>query len=217
MKSIDYVSASRGNLLSELISSEYGGVAKFCQDTGEDYGAIHKYVNGALRIGDKVARRLEGFFKVNAGYLDKNIPNKLLTNVPVVSIDEAKSINFKLEQNEASENILLENGLVKAYAWKTESLMALVANNDSMEPTIFEGDYVVIDCAQKNIIPNKVYALSVHGDFYIRRLDKSIETGGLILIADSNLYNLNNKYKSIELKHDNFHIIGRVVYVPRVL
>ena len=210
MKNIDFISASRSARLWPLILGRYGGIAKFCQDTGEDYGAIHKYVNGMLKIGDRVARRLEGLINVDSGYLDEDIPRYLTTNIPLLSIDMMKSVAYNPKIFKSDKSFILRQDLIKAYNWNSNALIALIVSDNSMEPTMSEGNYVVIDCAQANIIQNKVYAILIHDDFYIRRLSKSPETGSLIISSDNNI-------KSSELGHQNYRIIGRVVYVDRVM
>ena len=216
MTDIDYISASRGALIYAEITKQYGGIAQFCHDTGEDYSAIHKYVHGALRVGDKVARRLEPLIKFSPRELDKNIPKQLGTNVPVLSLASLKAGNLFLPEN-SEDYISLNDGLIKAYGWNRESLISIIFDNNSMEPTIQSGSYVVIDSSQKKVVLNKVYALLVYEEFYIRRLDKSPESGKLILLPDSHLFKVNNLFAPTEISHENYNIIGRVVYAPNVL
>lgn len=83
---------------------------------------------------------------------------------------------------------------------------------DSMEPTIQEGDYVLIDQSQKEIYSGGVYALGLEETIMVKRLDKHPHE--LIVLSS------NSRYSPIILQGDELEtvrIIGRVIGVWRDL
>ncbi len=218
MKNFDIIDLSRSSVLGELINKRYGGIQEFCQQTGEDYGAIHKYLNQVLKMGDKVARRLEEeVFKVTQGYLDKNVAKEKVTYIPIVPtiLEDGQNIADLIQQT--TETSLLENSTIEAFGWNIDTLIIFIAKDDSMEPSIPEGAKAIVDYSQKNIQPNKVYAIRIFNDIYLRRINKSQVTGNIVLTPDSLTFSNNTNYEKLELKHDNFEIVGRVVFLKDAL
>ncbi len=218
MPTMDIIGVSRSNILNSIIISNYGGsVQNFCTATGEDYGAIHKYVNQALRIGDRVARRLEKVMELTNGYLDKSIPKFDVTEVPVITTRFSSNEQLKDLISSSVTLSAVENDLIENYKWNKEALVMIIAEDNSMEPTIRAGIQVIIDCSQREIIQNKIYAIRIHDDIYLRRINKSQSTGMLIISPDSETYQVNNQFKSFELDHNNYEVIGKAVFIKGAL
>jgi phage repressor protein C with HTH and peptisase S24 domain len=91
---------------------------------------------------------------------------------------------------------------------KPNKLAAMTASGDSMEPGIFNGDSLLIDTSQTNVVDGKVYALWYDGGERVKRLFR-LPGGGLRIKSD------NPEHGSIELGPDysgHVRIIGRVVH-----
>ncbi|WP_246038608.1 S24 family peptidase [Chitiniphilus eburneus] len=106
------------------------------------------------------------------------------------------------------------NAFRKAWADRLEispeHSATLVAEGDSMEPRICDGDSLVVDYRKSDIRDGKVYALIWQGEFYIKRLLKEAG-GGVVLHSDNEA-----KYpaRRIPAEHlDELQIIGRIVAV----
>jgi phage repressor protein C with HTH and peptisase S24 domain len=83
---------------------------------------------------------------------------------------------------------------------------------DSMEPSIREGDYVLIDQSKKEIYPGGIYALGLEDTIMVKQLDRRPDE--LVILS------ANSKYSPIILRGDELEtvrIIGRVVGVWRDL
>lgn len=61
---------------------------------------------------------------------------------------------------------------------------AIIADGDSMEPTIKAGDIIFI-VPDDTIRDSKVYILNIDGETYCKRVYKDISTGGIILKSDN--------------------------------
>lgn len=91
---------------------------------------------------------------------------------------------------------------------KPAKLAAMRASGDSMEPTIHDGDSLLVDTSQTAVVDGKVYALWYDGGERVKRLFR-LPGGGLRIKSD------NPGFDTIELGPDysgHVRIIGRVVH-----
>lgn len=90
----------------------------------------------------------------------------------------------------------------------TMVLMDVMGN--SMEPEIHEGDTVLIDQSQRDIIAGGIYAVGVEDTVMVKRLEK--RPGGLALMSD------NHDYSPIVLRGEELEtvrVIGKVIWLSR--
>ncbi len=83
---------------------------------------------------------------------------------------------------------------------------------DSMEPELKEGDTVLIDQSQRDVLAGALFAVGIEDVIMVKRLEK--RPGKLILLSD------NPAYESIILSSEEMksvRIIGRVLWVGREL
>jgi len=91
-----------------------------------------------------------------------------------------------------------------------DHMVAMEVFGQSMEPVIREGDTVLIDQSQKNIIAGAIYAVGVEDTILIKRLEK--HPNKLVLCSD------NKDYSPIFLEReeaDKVRIIGKVIWSCR--
>lgn len=80
---------------------------------------------------------------------------------------------------------------------------------DSMEPTLYDGDSVLVNEGEsENIVDGKVYALRYGNELWIKRLFKKLD-GSLILHSDNTVL-YQREELSPEMVDENITIIGRV-------
>lgn len=95
---------------------------------------------------------------------------------------------------------------------KDMRLMTVVG--DSMEPTLYEGDIVLVDLSKKAPSKEGIYALRIYDGLVVKRLQRLSRTK-LRVISD------NPKYPpqevDLEGETNDFAIIGRVVWMGREL
>ena len=87
-------------------------------------------------------------------------------------------------------------------------LMDIFGN--SMEPELKDGDTVLIDESQKDIISGAVFAVGVEDTIMVKRIEK--HPNALVLLSD------NRDYTPVHLRlsdGDGVRIIGRVIWVGR--
>ncbi len=91
-----------------------------------------------------------------------------------------------------------------------EELVLIEARGDSMDPTIADGDAVLINCAQKKVIDGHMYALRTKNAIMVRRL-QPIGAARIKVMSDNKLY---DSYE-IDLESGDIEIIGQVIWIGR--
>ncbi|MBF0412875.1 MAG: helix-turn-helix domain-containing protein [Desulfamplus sp.] len=89
-------------------------------------------------------------------------------------------------------------------------MVAMDVSGDSMEPEIRDGDVVLIDKSQQEIINRKIYAVGFDDSIFIKRLEK--HPGRIVLCSD------NRAYAPIYLNDNDMEktrIIGRILWSSR--
>jgi phage repressor protein C with HTH and peptisase S24 domain len=89
-------------------------------------------------------------------------------------------------------------------------MVAMEVFGQSMEPVIKEGDTVLIDQSQKNILAGAIYAVGVEDTILIKRLEKHPDK--LVLSSD------NKEYEPIYLpkeETDKVRILGKIIWSCR--
>jgi phage repressor protein C with HTH and peptisase S24 domain len=113
----------------------------------------------------------------------------------------------------------IEKGTRERYAfrraWLTakgnvEDLVLLEVRGDSMDPTITDGDAVLIDCSKKQVVVGNMYALRAKNAVMVKRL-QPIGAGRIRVMSDNKLY---DSYE-IDLAVGDIEILGQVVWIGR--
>jgi phage repressor protein C with HTH and peptisase S24 domain len=136
-------------------------------------------------------------------------PDGELTAVP--------AIDLRLSAGHAAFVPIIENGIQKSFMFSTAFLkrkgqpahmVLMTLNGNSMEPEIKDGDMVLIDQSQKDLLPDKIYAVGVEDLVYLKVVNTL--PGKLILTS------INKDYPTVELdlrvQTDSVQILGRAVW-----
>lgn len=112
-------------------------------------------------------------------------------------------------ENETSRDVKLPEDWVRRVSGRSpRNLIIAQAQGDSMEPTIADGDEMLIDITDQHLTNGKIYALSVAGTLLVKRIQLSV-SGITRLISD------NKDYDPEDIDHrtsSEVHVIGRVVW-----
>jgi phage repressor protein C with HTH and peptisase S24 domain len=84
---------------------------------------------------------------------------------------------------------------------------------DSMEPTLSDGDVVLLDMTTKSVLDGSIYALQLNGGLLVKRIQRKLD-GSVVVKSDNPRY---DQEEVSEDKADRLKIIGRVVWVGRRL
>ena len=91
-----------------------------------------------------------------------------------------------------------------------DHILLLRIMGEAMYPTLRDGDVVLLDTAQKDVVEGNIYVLRMDGQMIVKRLAK--KPGSLVLISDNR-----SLYEPIEVPFPGSEIavIGRVVWLGR--
>lgn len=127
-------------------------------------------------------------------------------------------LGVRLSAGNGHEQVEIEFGKATPQAFRAEwvrekrlrpnKLAAMNASGNSMEPGIFDGDSLLVDTSQTEVLDGKVYALWYDGGERVKRLYR-LPGGGLRIKSD------NSDYPPVEVtasQLEHVRILGRVVH-----
>ncbi len=82
---------------------------------------------------------------------------------------------------------------------------------DSMEPTLSDGDLILIDMSTRRVKDNAVYVLQLNGTLLVKRIQRKLD-GSVIVRSDNTIYEPETVNSEML---DSLNIIGRVVWCGR--
>lgn len=191
-------------------------------------------------MGDDVARRIEERLGKPRGWMDStrsqepassyglspirtwehetDLPPGEYVQIPKFEVhlsagkgDEQRNLGLQIQlEFLQADTIAFRSDWIRKMRLRPAKLASMRVVGDSMEHRLHDGDAVVVDTSQTEVIDGKVYALWYDGGERVKRLYR-LPGGGLRIRSDNDA-----KYPPIELKEDSaatVHIIGRVVHV----
>lgn len=171
------------------------------------------------RIPDKWIVKLYRKFGLNPGWIETGAGHAFINKQSDSDVDfkAIPKVAARLSAGTGSFDI---NDAVTDYLsfqkkWlsakgSANSMVAMEVFGQSMEPVIKEGDTVLIDQSQKNILAGAIYAVGVEDTILIKRLEK--HPNKLVLCSD------NKGYDPIFLEKNQLEtvrIIGKVIWSCR--
>ncbi|MCW8960170.1 MAG: hypothetical protein OQK29_01320 [Ignavibacteriaceae bacterium] len=97
---------------------------------------------------------------------------------------------------------------LRKHGLKAKNLMVNYVRGDSMEPTMNDGDSILIDTSRTNIIDRNIYAIVLGGDLKVKRLVQKFN-GSIEVISDNPMHET-EIISGSDLEY--LHIIGEAVY-----
>lgn len=89
------------------------------------------------------------------------------------------------------------------------NLAALSAYGDSMSPTFADGDILLVDRGVTSIQLDAVYVLQLNDELFIKRIQRRITDGAVIIMSDNPLY----QPVTVENgERANLRVLGRIVW-----
>jgi phage repressor protein C with HTH and peptisase S24 domain len=138
--------------------------------------------------------------------LDDDSP--LLYKIPKVTLKlQAGVTGFQTEPDRRDGGTM---GLSKNWAdrrgYAPEHLLAIEVKGESMEPTLYEGDTVIINLADKNLVDNAVYAVNYEGESLVKRITRD---GGQWWLSSDNQDQ--RRFYRRQCRGSDCIVIGRIV------
>jgi phage repressor protein C with HTH and peptisase S24 domain len=196
---------------------------------------ISQLITGRASFGEKAARRLEKDYGMGPGYLDNAdlvlnkgeevlaIELKKLGAKPANPIlDEGSEyvaisrVEFKLSAgikgfaieplNGENAPIFFRKDWLDKRGYDPKHLHAIEVTGSSMEPSLFEGDLVVVNTKDIKPVDGEVFAANFEGELVVKRLIR--EAGKWWLSSD----NADKRRFPNKLCDENCFVLGRIIF-----
>lgn len=135
--------------------------------------------------------------------------------VPIFDIRAAAGAGALVEDGEpTSYQMFRENWLRTLTRASLEKLSGITVSGDSMEPSLRNGDQILVDRSFTRVRGEGIYVLLVDDVLQVKRLQRSPKDGSLEVMSDNQTY---RSYRLDPNEERNVHIIGRVLWFGRAL
>lgn len=201
-----------GWFTGETKTIEGSNLTKAAEALGVD---PHWLATGESRAGE--ARAAYGIAPILAWEHPDELPEGDYVMIPRFEVqlsagkgDEQRNLFHMQIELITSEPLAFRADWIRKRQLKPGKLASMRVAGDSMENRLHDGDAVVIDTSQTEVIDGKVYALWYDGGERVKRLFRR-PGGGLIVHSDNE-----KKYPQLTLtaaECEHLRVIGRVVHV----
>lgn len=103
------------------------------------------------------------------------------------------------------ESMAFRRNWVKRMGLDVNRLAVVTTRGDSMEPTLSDGDIVLVDMRQTTIVDGAIHVLRNNGDVLVKRLQRGF--GDQVIVRSDNRI-----YRELEAAVDELNVVGRVVW-----
>lgn len=200
--------------------SELARRVKLSQPT---INALVKGNNASSRHLHRIAAELETSPAYLAGETDDDAPVSVapsaldalaekmdLAVVPELEIGYSMGAGSVFDQYEQKGIVPFQRAWLRSMMRGTiADLFVARGEGDSMQPTILDGDIVLIDTAQKNIRQqDRIWAVA-YGDLGMIKRVRRLPGGNYVLLSD------NSAIPPVECADEEMHVVGRVIWIGR--
>ncbi len=196
----------------------------FAAKIGVSLGAVQKWEYSDTPPGGEALRKIYEIFGININWLLSGDGPKHKQDV----MDEKKPDESYFDMvpmavarlNAGGGSVVISEGFKESYAFRKEwvsriatgrkKIFLMQVEGDSMQPTIYEGDTVMIDQGRTDIRTGRIYAIGVGDTIMVKRLELLPDT--TIKIRSDN-----QAYDPYITDASNIRVIGQVIWFAREL
>lgn len=131
--------------------------------------------------------------------------------VPVFDVRAHAGAGALVEDGEPTSHEFFRESWLRRLARDSVSSLSIIdVSGDSMEDTLRSGDQILVDRSVRRIVKDGIYILLFEGQLLVKRCQRDISDGAIIVKSD------NPKYDPIRLKKGAaLDVIGMVLWVGR--
>lgn len=164
--------------LKKYIDTHFNGsINAFAKSIEKNSSQFYNLFKGERSFGQNLARDIEEKLGLSRGYLDQDHDKPTLEQ----NTFRIPEYNVKLSANpQSGAEVLSPDNIVKyhtlndtfltEYKVKQENLAVVSVTGDSMEPTLLNGERVIIDISRREPIDNRVFAITTKNQTWVKRL-----------------------------------------------
>jgi phage repressor protein C with HTH and peptisase S24 domain len=199
-----------------MLCERAGSANALAKAAGLSPSGFHRYLTGG-EPSRKVLVALARAANVNLlwlatgeGAMDASEPPvrtgmETLTRVPLYDAASAEGGNGASHDRKQLRALAFCRKWLGVHGLEARDLTALTVRGNSMEPTIRNGDTVLIDLGKKEIVDGDIFLVRDARSALLKRVQRQLG-GKLRLVCD------NPDYPVVECKESSVEIVGRVVW-----
>ncbi len=180
---------------------------------GLKYQKIADIECGRVKLPVEVADYLYVNFYIDFRWLltGKETLKKVATIQPTTTaaIKETEGEDF-IQPEGGNSDYLFNRKWVNQQISHPKNSLLVTMNGNYMEPSLKDGDNVMIDTGDVSIYEGGIFAVRINGTFMIKRL--SPRPGGKVKVISDN-----KEYDSYETAREGISVEGKVVWIGRVM
>jgi phage repressor protein C with HTH and peptisase S24 domain len=190
--------------LARLFKASKMKQADFARKIGVTPSYLSQMLSSGFRFGEKAARGFEeklhrplgefespnelGLSTIDIWNIPSDLPENVFALVPRINIQLAAGTGGINQSEEEMPPLAFRADWLRGQNVTNKgNLRTCEVKGDSMEPFLQNGDTVLIDIGQSEIINDKVFAIRYGDDLRIKRLSKRFD-GGLLIRSDNPRY-----------------------------
>ncbi len=138
-----------------------------------------------------------------------------LVQVPLYDVRAAAGFGAFIEDQPAKEALAFRRDWIQRQLGVPERGLSLIyVAGDSMEPTLSDGDVIMVNRADRAIRQEGIYVLRMDDTLLVKKLQRM--PGGMVKVSSDNPGYGSFELNSVALEHgDEAQLIGRVVWAAR--
>jgi len=209
-----------GNRISE-ISKLVGGKKKLAHMVGMSESQIYRCINGSSTTTIEPLVTMAKATKTSIVWLATGEGNMMVEDI-TTSCDHDFTCIKSYNKQDASFSVTSNKKTTRKLAFRNQWLMLkglseknlilVYAKGDSMDPTINDGDTLMVDTSNTQLSDGSIYVISINDQLVVRRIQSTLD--GFTLISD------NKEYDKIEIsRHQatDLEVVGKVVWLDKEL
>ncbi len=209
-----------GERLKEIRKSLNLNQRQLADIFGVKQGAVSKIENGTQKLDAYMLSLLMEKYDIRIKWLlsgtgtDAPPTDKQdcdFSSIPLVNVQLSAGDGSFVTSEEVKEYCKFRKDWLSNTVTSTKNTILVGVTGNSMEPTIYNGDVVMIDTGRTHIYEGEMYALRMDNTVMIKRL--SHRPGDKIMIMSDN----KEEYPPYEAKRKEIHVLAQVVWYARTL
>jgi phage repressor protein C with HTH and peptisase S24 domain len=214
--------ASRFQMVVDQLAQ--GNKKQFASLTGKSASHIYKICRGLSRPSMTYLQSLYDEFKVDLNWLltgeessgqqTGSLPNRDLVYAPLFDVEASAGGGAPVLNENITDNFAFnKQWLSSQLRVSSDNIAFVTVSGDSMEPTLDDGDLILVDMSQQQVNHEGIFLLQTDDGLFTKRL-KQARDGALQVISDNPQH---ASWMISPAQHEQNRVIGKVVWCGRTL